>query len=567
MNGRVKKALGAAVVAMVMAGCGSSNDFVVTASPQGNTPPTDRQLADLAAVEDPETALRLVPRDHLDDLVVGGVNRQGTDVPQSLSVAQLEADYETLFGSLSQPLGVTESTPEVVANIDFIKSQPDAGYFDLDAQPIENNAAGVTGVAFQTLNYSTTVPLPQGEQTFSVSGGVLIPQGIDKSELRGVVVYFHGTTFNKAQVGSDFQHGETQLCAQVFASQGYVVITPDYVGQGVDWQNVHPYVLYPEVSAQTAVDMVDAAIPLLTETFDLQPGDPALKLFSTGYSEGGSYALWFNTYLRANPQLQDPFYQLTHSVGLEGAYSTSDVTYDYLFDNVSTEGGNPYNIQSSTVVNLAKPALSADAFLSYATYSLGATTTADYDEVFNSQFFAMRASSLILQPAVAVNGQHVNIAQAFALPNTTVSTQLVLAGVGQSGNGSTYPGVLELPISTANSVAALVNGQMLPGGDGAAALQAALEGADLDLSGVPDDSVSMVSLDKDSVVVPNNLDTMVARYPGKIKHAVKIDHTQLNSLSPFSDVIERPIWVYPDHGQGPIFAFLYALKIFNEYQD
>lgn len=552
MKNTIKSLLAAACFAAVVAGCGSSNDFVANNPVPG---PTDEALIAQAMVDDPRTAVQLLPTDHLDDRVPPPpANQQITQ----LQVADLETNYEILFGSLSQELGVTLQTQEVVDNIAFIKSQPETGNFDLNAKPILNNPLGIQSVSHQPVNYSTTVPLPGGDQTFQVSGGILVPDGIDKSELKGVIVYFHGTTFSKNQVGSNVSNNETQLCAEVFASQGYVVLIPDYVGQGVDWQNVHPYVLYPEVSAQTAADMLTAVRPLLTSRFGLL-GPDTLKLFSAGYSEGGAYSLWFNSYLSSNPAKLDSLYVLTHSVGMEGAYSTSQVTYDYLFDNVSKDNGNPFNIQSVTLVNIVKPILSADAFLSYATYSVGS----DFNSVFNTNFFQMSATPPVPQSACNVDGQQVDIASAFARPDTDISSQVVSAGLGKTANGSRYPGPVGLLDSTENTVQSLVSSTILQPGP-LADLQAVLESADVDLTPCTDGTVSIITLGQDSVVVPNNFDLLSASFPNKFRETIKIDQTQLLSVSSFSKVLGRPYWVPIDHLQGPVFEFLYTLNIFNE---
>ncbi len=540
-------------------GCGGSEDTSSSAAqPITPVPVTDEQRVQQAMVDDPATAVQLIPSKHLDP-IPQSTNPRGT--PMTISVADLETAYETLFCSLNSSLGVTKSTPQVAADIQFIQSQSGTGFFDLNAQPILNNPLGVTGVSFQPVDYSTTVPLPAGNQTFQVSGGLLMPVGITKDQIKGVVVYFHGTTFNKSQVGSEYQNNnETQLTAQVFGSQGYIVVIPDYVGQGVDWQDAHPYVLYPKVSAQTAVDMLTAVQPLIASQYGFQNGDPALKLFSAGYSEGGSYSLWFNSYLSSNPGLLSSFYVLTHSVGMEGAYNTSSITYGYLFDDVSTGGGDPYNVQSQTLVNIVKPILSADAFLSYAVYS----ASSDFDNIFNSRFFNMSTTFPVPQSLANVNGSQVTIAAAFAQPDTTIATQLLAAGLGKTANGASYPGPLELLTSSSNGISSLVSSTLLQPGP-LAELQQVLVAADLDLSPCANQGVSIVTLDEDSVVVPNNFDFIQATYPGKILNAYKIDHTQLQVLSPFSPKLGKAIFQPADHLNGPVYEFLYALNIFNGF--
>jgi hypothetical protein len=547
-------------------GCGGSDDTLLGSNPSSIAPPAPSPSPNLQArldeafLNDSASALQIAPRFHLNPRVVGSPIK-GKGGPLTIPVSQLETDYETFFGSLNSSLGVTLQTPQVAADIQFIASQPGTGFFNLLQKPILNNPLGITSVSFQPLEYDTTVPLPTGDQSFHVSGGLLMPLGISRSQLKGVVVYFHGTTFSKAQVPSEYDgNGETELMAEVFASQGYVVVMPDYVGQGVDWETVHPYVLYPKVSAQTAADMLTAVKPLLTSQYPQQGGTPALKLFSVGYSEGGSYSLWFNQYLSSNPSRLDPFYRLTHSVGCEGAYSTSQVTFNYLFTDVSKGEGNPFNIQSQSIVNAVKAILSADAFLSYATYSVGS----QFEAVFNANFFTMNATFPVRQTECNVNDQHLTIAQAFAQPATNIGNQILSSALGKAANGHTYPTRLELLLATHNSVRSLVSATLLQP-EPFQALRDVLASADLDLSAVADGGVSIVSLDQDSVVVPNNFDDLLTRFPNKIRSSYKIDHTRLQVLSPFSAKVGQAVFTPADHMQAPTYEFLYALNLFNQF--
>ena len=562
----LRKALQFTLLAALLAGCGStSSEGGVAGSSPGviSSGLDDRTLANQFLINHPNLAGHILSVEHLDYPVVTPPPPPSgpTNSTLVLPVADLETAYEVLFMSLNQKLNVTPATPECVSDVTFIKRQPETGFFDLDKKPILNNPLGVTGVSFQALEYDTTVPLPTGNQTFHVSGGLLMPLGITKSQVKGIVVYFHGTTFNKSQVGSEYAGNvETQLNAQIFASQGYIVAIPDYVGQGIDWQDVHPYVIYPQVSAQTAVDMLSAVKSTITNQYGFSSGDPALKLFSAGYSEGGSYSLWFNTYLSTHPGLLDTFYRLTHSVGMEGAYSTSRITYAYLFEDVSAGDGNPFNIQNQVLTNIVKPLLSADAFLSYATYSVAS----NFASVFNIDFFNMKASVGVSQSDCNVDGQQVTVASAFARPNTTISSQLLYSGLNKSANGERYPGQIELLVSSKNTIKSLVDKDLLSASSQAQLLKA-LQEADADLSAVADDGVSIITLQQDSVVVPNNFDELLAKFPTKIKTAIKVDQNQLFVLAGVSDEIGRAIWIPPDHLHGPIYEYLYALHIFNGF--
>ncbi len=83
---------------------------------------------------------------------------------------------------------------------------------------------------------------------------------------------------------------------------------------------------------------------------------------------------------------------------------------------------------------------------------------------------------------------------------------------------------------------------------------------------MPDNSVSIISLDKDSVVTPNNYAALLAAYPSKIRYAYLMPESRLQVVSPLSYYIgKKPVYVNVDHMQALAFEFLYALNIFNQY--
>ena len=124
---------------------------------------------------------------------------------------------------------------------------------------------------------------------------MLIPK-VAPASLKGLIHCFHRTTVQRSAVPSSFTivgsktnlDNEGILLAAVWASQGYVVVMPDYLGLDDDRTHPHPYVLYPGVDAQSGLAMVNAARSLLATSYGITGG---LPLFITGYSEGGAYAL------------------------------------------------------------------------------------------------------------------------------------------------------------------------------------------------------------------------------------------------------------------------------------
>ena len=144
------------------------------------------------------------------------------------------------------------------------------------------------------------------------------------------------------------------------------------------------------------------------------------------------------------------------------------------------------------------------------------------------------------------------------------ATQILLAGLGKTNNGATYPGPAALILSSANSVNSLVSTN-LTDPTFLATLNTALVAADVNLSAVANQGVTILSLDQDSVVTPNNFDSLLAKYPSKIRNSYKVDHTKLQVLSPFSPATGQVTFVPTDHLHALIFEFLYALNTFNSF--
>lgn len=85
----------------------------------------------------------------------------------------------------------------------------------------------------------------------------------DTKSPRGVILYYHPTVFDNVGVPSNFsKDNQTSLIfdvtyAALYAANGYIVVAPDYIGQGDDYKNYHPYVLYPKQTVNTAVDLLN----------------------------------------------------------------------------------------------------------------------------------------------------------------------------------------------------------------------------------------------------------------------------------------------------------------------
>ena len=199
------------------------------------------------------------------------------------------------------------------------------------------------------------------------------------SALKGIVLYYHGTTVERAHVPSAFttttdvaNYKDGILLAALWASQGYIVVMPDYIGLGDDTTDPHPYVEYPAQNAQSGLAMMLATQTLLKQNYQIAT---TLPLYITGYSEGGAYSLEAAHLMQNNSAYASQMnVQLKKAVPLSGFFDLSGTGINYLFDNISPTGSDQWFSYSPITSILSKPYLSAYLTLSFANYSgIGAT--------------------------------------------------------------------------------------------------------------------------------------------------------------------------------------------------
>ena len=308
--------------------------------------------------------------------------------------------------------------------------------YDVDSYHLLYNTPGVNA-ANDAADFSHTV-----------SGLVLVPK-VSADKIKGIIVYFHGTEFAKNSVPSciptaDFNHASptnftycnvnsenfnptyTIKLGALFAAQGYIVFAPDYLGLGIDNHIIHPYVIYPEVNALSGIYGLQAT-KLLLQNNDIIDKSSNYKVFITGYSEGGAYALKTSQLLQSSSKsfLENNNLSLEATAPAEGAYSLSDVQMNFEFENL-TDGltnvmpgyensakkqedkfveylpdgdyptevkltdyqvtNNPWHIGSAFMASLAKPYLVTYALTAYGYYSLH-NLASGYDQLMPRLFW------------------------------------------------------------------------------------------------------------------------------------------------------------------------------------
>ena len=152
-------------------------------------------------------------------------------------------------------------------------------------------------------------------KTVVASGALLVP---DVKGPLPLLSYHHGTIFpsKESSAPSYLPEYSAELgIAKLFASNGYIVALPDYIGYGATKNETHPYGAYKLV-ARASVDMLHA----VQEFCNNKKLSLSGKHFFSGWSEGAAVAL------AAVKQLEEDsadFFKPTASVLNAGPYYSS----------------------------------------------------------------------------------------------------------------------------------------------------------------------------------------------------------------------------------------------------
>jgi hypothetical protein len=149
----------------------------------------------------------------------------------------------------------------------------------------------------------------------TASAALMIPSGLGShcTGARPIVEYAHGTTTDRTFDMTDLSNAEALGMAAIFASQGYIVVAPNYAGYDTSTLPYHPYL----IAEQQSKDMIDAltaarkALPIASATLTQDNG----QLFVTGYSQGGYVAMATHRAMEAAGM------KVTASAPLSGPYA------------------------------------------------------------------------------------------------------------------------------------------------------------------------------------------------------------------------------------------------------
>jgi len=162
-----------------------------------------------------------------------------------------------------------------------------------------------------------------------LSGLVVLPRG---GAPNGLVIFNHGTIVNSALAPSRFtgksNSSEAEMATLAFASGGYALAMPDYLGLG-DHKGAHPYPL-GAANSLSAVDIIEPARAVAVR----QNTKVGSRLFITGYSEGGATAMWM---VRDLEQKSGALYDITAAAPASGSYDLSDTTRKWLIASPTSQ--------------------------------------------------------------------------------------------------------------------------------------------------------------------------------------------------------------------------------------
>jgi alpha/beta superfamily hydrolase len=188
----------------------------------------------------------------------------------------------------------------------------------------------VCDILMYHIEYST---VGGANEPTTASAALMVPTGFGANctGKRPIVLYAHGTTTDRDFNMTNTDNAETLSLAALFASQGYIVVAPNYAGYDTSTLPYHPYL----IADQESKDMIDAltaartALPLVSATLTKDNG----QLFITGYSQGGYVAM------ATHRAMQAAGMTVTASAPMSGPYALAAFVDAVFYGEVN--GGAP----------------------------------------------------------------------------------------------------------------------------------------------------------------------------------------------------------------------------------
>jgi pimeloyl-ACP methyl ester carboxylesterase len=194
-------------------------------------------------------------------------------------------------------------------------------------------------LSIQRLTYHTTL---EDGTPITASGVVYLPASSNGSQTFPLLGYQHPTAFSNAEVPSGYDYTQPEFSYPLyFATHGYIVACPDYVGYGDASGVAHPYENRASL-AHATVDMLRATNEWLqqqTESVSPNRVNPGRiwngQVFLAGFSEGGYATLSAQQLIEQQYAEQLP---LTSTSCGSGPYAMASF-FDYITHQTTSSPG------------------------------------------------------------------------------------------------------------------------------------------------------------------------------------------------------------------------------------
>ncbi len=245
----------------------------------------------------------------------GGTGDMGGDAGGAGSGAGGSPPEGALLQSPAQLLS-TVTAPSLLLQLNLATNQQ---LFSLSGSP-------VCDVLIYKIQYET---VGGAKEPTTASAALMVPTGLGSTctGARPIVLYAHGTSTDRGFDMSDLGNAEALALAAVFASQGAIVVAPNYAGYDTSTLPYHPYL----IAEQQSRDMIDAlkaartALPLASATLTRDNG----KLYLTGYSQGGYVAM------ATHRAMESAGLTVTASAPMSGPYALAAFADAVFYGNVN----------------------------------------------------------------------------------------------------------------------------------------------------------------------------------------------------------------------------------------
>lgn len=183
--------------------------------------------------------------------------------------------FATCSPTALKPKSLLVSAKQVVFYDNSILKRITSSNDSLSYQPADYQ------VSINRISYQTT--LPDGT-SFTASGIIYLPSQLSAPNRAYPILSFqHGTAYSDAEAPTGTNFSSPGFSYPLYyATHGYIVVCPDYIGYGDANRFPHEYE-HRQSLAQVTVDMLLAAKEFLAK----KEITAASKVFMTGYSEGG----------------------------------------------------------------------------------------------------------------------------------------------------------------------------------------------------------------------------------------------------------------------------------------